>query len=55
MEQAISRRLRKAIVNLMEARSNQMLTAAEWRELQEAFFVETGLNIEWQTPDELRG
>jgi hypothetical protein len=37
----------------MEACSNQMLTTAEWRELQEAFFMETGLNIEWQTPDEL--
>jgi hypothetical protein len=55
MEQAINRRLRKAIVNLMEARSNQMLTATEWKELQKAFFLETGLNIEWQTPDELKG
>ena len=51
----MNRRLRKAIVSLLEARSNQMLTAAEWKELQEAFFEETGLNIEWQTADELKG
>ena len=47
-------RLKRAIETILERRADQMLTLAEWDELHDAFFLATGINIEYRTLDELR-
>jgi hypothetical protein len=46
--------LATAAINLLEARANQMVTAAEWEALAQAVEETTGQYIQWRTWDELK-
>ena len=42
-----------AAIKLLHARSQKMVTAAEWNELARAVKTSTGKHVEWRTNDEI--